>query len=159
MITFDLGSARFTFRVAAACLHDDHVLAYKPDAEDFWFLPGGRVETMETAEEALRRELREELDAEPRIERLLWLVENFFTLDGRRFHELGLYYHVSFPSEAALYRTDATLRCRDAPELLIGWLPLETIEQVHLQPRFLRTHLRYLPSGIEHVVNRDPDVS
>ena len=63
---------------------------------------------------------------------------------------------VSFPSEAALYRKEATFRCHDAPELLMGWLPLETIEQVHVQPRFLRTHLRRLPSGIEHIVNRDP---
>jgi len=92
VITFELGPARFTFRVAAVCLHDGHVLANKPDAEDFWFLPGGRVETMETAEEALRRELWEEVGVEPRIERLLWLVETFFTAEDRRFHELGPYY-------------------------------------------------------------------
>src|SRR5215510_13842723 len=109
-----------TFRVAAICLHDGHVLACKPDAEDFWFLPGGRVETMEAAKEALRRELCEELDAEPRIARLLWPVENFFTTDGCRYHGLGLYYRTSLHAEATFYRTDATVRCHDVPDLPLG---------------------------------------
>jgi ADP-ribose pyrophosphatase YjhB (NUDIX family) len=47
--------------VAGVWLKDDHVLLQGAAGEDFWALPGGRVEIMERAEYALHRELREEL--------------------------------------------------------------------------------------------------
>src|SRR5687767_900258 len=39
---------------------------------------------MESAGNALRREMREEFNAPVTVGRLLWLVENFFPFEGRR---------------------------------------------------------------------------
>lgn len=155
MISFDVGGTRFNYRTAAIFVQDDRVLALKPDDEDFWFLPGGRVETMESSAMALRRELREELDEEPASMRLVWIVENFFEwAPGRPAHEIGLYYRVSYAPDSPV-RTRDNFRCLDAPQLLFRWLPLDALAQAPIKPSFLADHLRALPDAIQHIVHHD----
>lgn len=157
MITFDVGPTLFNYRAAAICLRDDRVLAFKPDDEDFWFLPGGRVEAMESSATALRRELREELDEEPARMRLVWIVENFFAWGPERpAHEIGLYYHVTFAPESPIFTRD-DFRCLDAPHLLFRWLPLDMLAEAPIKPSFLADHLRSLPDQITHIIHRDGD--
>ena len=68
-----------TVEVAAAVLTDNgKVLACQRgygEWKGYWEFPGGKREYGETAEEALRREIREELDAEIVIDRFLTTVE------------------------------------------------------------------------------------
>ena len=68
-----------TVRVVAAIIHKDGKIfatqrgygAYK----DFWEFPGGKIEAGESPEEALIREIREELATTVRIEQFLTTVE------------------------------------------------------------------------------------
>lgn len=64
--------------VGAVVLHEDAVLLVRrgqPPLQGRWTLPGGRIELGERAEEALRRELREETGLEVEVLRLLDVVE------------------------------------------------------------------------------------
>jgi ADP-ribose pyrophosphatase YjhB (NUDIX family) len=62
MITFDEDHVRFTNRIVGIAYDGDRVLLHRAITDDFWALPGGRAELLETAAETLRREMREEMN-------------------------------------------------------------------------------------------------
>ena len=71
-ITFEGNGAQFGFRAAGSALNQGRVLLQQSELDPFWALPGGRVEMLESAEDALRREMREELRLEVEVEGRLW---------------------------------------------------------------------------------------
>jgi ADP-ribose pyrophosphatase YjhB (NUDIX family) len=84
--------------VAGVAIVDGRVLLHQGAGDDFWTLPGGRPEVMETASDALGREMLEETALTVTVSRLLWTVENFFTYGGRQFHELLLCFEMTLPN-------------------------------------------------------------
>ena len=70
---------RKTIHVAAAVIHrgDEIFVTQRGYGEykDWWEFPGGKVENGETPEEALVREIREELDTSIEVEEFLTTVE------------------------------------------------------------------------------------
>ena len=69
-----------TIKVVAAIIRKDKsVFATQRgygDYKDWWEFPGGKVEPGETPEEALVREIREELDTDIAVENYLTTVEH-----------------------------------------------------------------------------------
>ena len=97
MITFDRDNIRFTNRIVGIAYDGDRVLLHRAVADDFWALPGGRAELLETAAETLRREMCEEMNEDVEVERLVWIAENFFEHNGRTHHEIGFYFLMHLP--------------------------------------------------------------
>src|SRR4029079_17219468 len=90
MICFDQGHRRFNYRIVGVAIHNDSVLLHRANDAPFWSLPGGRAEHSETAEQTIAREMREELETDVQVDRLLWIVENFFEFGGVRHHAIAL---------------------------------------------------------------------
>lgn len=68
--------------VCAVILRDGMIFATQRgygEYKDGWEFPGGKVEPGETPEEALAREIREELETEIRVDRYLDTVEYDYT--------------------------------------------------------------------------------
>lgn len=156
MICVDIGSGRFNLRTAAILADDGHVLLCQSQASDsFWFLPGGRVDLMEATPDTLRREMAEELGAQVEVGPLQLVVENFFTLDGRSYHEVGFYYRVTFTDPAFLDKSRSWYGIVDGPyKLNVRWFRLDELDQVNLLPAFLPEALSNLTEGTRHIVNR-----
>lgn len=70
---------RKRIEVVAACIvRDGKVLATQRgygEWKDWWEFPGGKIESDETPAEALVREIREELDAEISVDRLIRTID------------------------------------------------------------------------------------
>ena len=156
MITYREGKVLFNYRVAGIALDGDRVLLHRMEKDDFWALPGGRGELLEVSRDTLQREMFEELGVEIRIERLVWVVENFFEHDEFAFHEIGLYFLIVFPPASSVYeKSEAFEGEEEGVRLIFQWFPRHELEKVRLYPAFLRRSLRAIPETTEHVVHTD----
>ncbi len=161
MIQFDEGNLRFVYRVVGVAIDNNRVLAEQVEGQDFWFLPGGRGELGEPARETLKREMREELNTEIRVVRLLWVVENFFTGDSLMmqnnldYHELGLYFLMEFTRDSPIPGLDEFAAEDDGFKITFKWHNLDKIGSTMIYPSFLQTGLQKIPDNTEHIFHRD----
>ena len=156
-ITFETEAGRFNYRVCAVLLDRGRILAMHDERSPYFYLPGGRVRMGERAEDAVLREVREELGIEARILRPLWLSQSFFNEDVVRvdYHELCLYFLVDASATELLTRGD---RFR-GPELRhvhdFEWLPFERLKDEYFYPLFLKTEIFHLPEQLTLRTDRE----
>ncbi len=145
-----MSAPRFNPRACAVVIRGDRVLLHRAERDAFWALPGGRVEPGEFAQEAVVREIREELGLDATAGRLLWLVENFFTYDDTAFQEFGLYFLV----EVDGLSDEAEFRGQER-HLIFRWFDRGSLAEVDLRPVPLRDRLWDLPAAPLHLCWRD----
>ena len=152
-ITFDTGAGRFNYRVAAVLLDGERILAMHDERSPYFYLPGGRVRMGERAEDAVLREVREELGIEARIVRPLWLSQSFFNEDVVRvdYHELCLYFLLDVSDTDLLSRGDRFRGPEHRHVHDFEWLPFERLKDEYFYPLFLKTEIYRLP---EHLTIR-----
>jgi ADP-ribose pyrophosphatase YjhB (NUDIX family) len=157
VISFDSEGVRFNYRVAGIVIEGGRVLLSRADWEDFWYLPGGRVEMREEARESLSREMAEELGTTVEIGRLVWVLENFFEFDGTPFHEIGMYFDASLPDASPAIKADEFERDDEGTRLIFRWVRVDELGDLRLLPAFLVQGLREIPEETAHVVWRDDE--
>ena len=72
-VSFKIDNEKFNYRVCAMMISAGKILARHDERSPYYYLPGGRVEIGETAENAVIREIQEELGVTAKIDRPLWL--------------------------------------------------------------------------------------
>ncbi len=92
-------------------------------AESYYRAIGGGIEFGETAEAALRREFREELDVTLGNVTLLGVIENIFEYEGHPGHEIAHVFALDSDDFKAL-PDDADLRVLDEGST-VRWVPLD----------------------------------
>ncbi|MDX2006868.1 MAG: NUDIX hydrolase [Meiothermus sp.] len=147
MVVIDKDGYRFNYRVGAIVIKKSQMLLCHNAEGDYWYVPGGRVELGEDSRTALKRELQEELGQRVRVGRVLWMIENLFELQGRKFHEIGLYYSVDWPLEPLVGDFSGL---ENGQPITFRWFPLGQLP--NLQPAFLKTAVRALPVRAKHVI-------
>lgn len=60
---------------------------------------GGGIEFQENSKDALKREFKEELDIEIEVGKFLGISENIFVFNGKKAHELVLFYEANIKNE------------------------------------------------------------
>ena len=111
--------------VAAIIRKGDYVFATQRgygEWKDWWEFPGGKMEAGETPQEALVREIKEELDADISIGRMLDTIE----WDYPTFH-LTMHCYICSLENAALHLNEhEAARWLGADELRsVNWLPAD----------------------------------
>ncbi len=120
--------------VAAIIRKDGRIFATQRgygEWKDWWEFPGGKMEKGETAEEALKREIREELSTEINVEELFCTVE----YDYPKFHLTMHCYLCTLLTDAMHLNEHEAARWLAKGELdSVKWLPadLQLIEQLKI---------------------------
>ena len=156
-ITFETEAGRFNYRVAAVLLDGERILAMHDERSPYWYLPGGRVRMGERAEDAVLREVREELGIEARILRPLWLSQSFFNEDVAHvdYHELCLYFLLDAAGTDLLLRGDRFRGPERRHVHDFQWLPFERLKDEYFYPLFLKTDIYHLPEGLTLRTDRE----
>ncbi len=149
-ITFRTDGGIFNYRACAVMIHNNTVLAMRDGRSPYYYLPGGRVQLHETAEAAVLRELKEELDIDATITRALWFNQGFFKeeVSGDAYHEICLYFLVDVSATNLLSRGESFV-CHDSgKELQFEWLPFDTLKSTYFYPLFLKDKIFHLPDTL-----------
>ncbi len=93
---------------------------------DFYRVLGGGVNFDESAEEGVRREIREELNSEIEGLEKLDTIENRFTYAGERGHEIAFLYKGTL-SRKELTKQDTVRVLEDSYEFNAVWVPIDQI--------------------------------
>ena len=119
------------------------------DRSPYYYLPGGRVAMGETSENAVIREVQEELGITPKIVRPLWLNQAFFTedVDNIRYHELCIYFLMDISNTDLLERGNPFTSKEGHRTHIFEWLAVERLKNEYFYPLFLKKDIFNLPNA------------
>lgn len=146
-ISYVTGNEKFNYRVCAIIINDNKILAMHDERSPYNYLPGGRVQMGETAEQAVIREVEEELNITSGIIRPLWLNQSFFNenVDKLNYHEICIYFLMDLSNTDLLKKGERFTLHEGRHTNDFEWLAFERLEEEHFYPIFLKTDIFNLP--------------
>ena len=147
-ISFTSGNEKFNYRVCAMIISSGKILAMHDDRSPYYYLPGGRVAIGETAENAVIREVQEELGVTTKIARPLWLNQAFFTedVDHLNYHELCIYFLMDIADTGLLTRGKQFTSNEGHCTHTFEWLEFDRLKDEYFYPLFLKKDIFNLPN-------------
>lgn len=116
---------------------------------------GGHVKIGETLEDGLIRETMEEMGIKIECKRLLWSEECFWEWNGRKARNIVFYYLIEPCDELEIPDNGEFVSQKDNRNVVIGWMPIEGIQNVTIYPEFLKREIYHLNDPIKHFVSKD----
>lgn len=161
-LTLKTNEGYFNYRVAAVIVNNGRLLAQKNMDDNSYYLVGGRVAFGETSDEALIRELNEELNINVKDYSPVWINECFFidkikNGEDRKFHEIGIYYLVDISdTNFTHYENEFEIDEQDRKNIYC-WLEIGRLNNIVLNPQFIKNEIKSIDKGLKLIITREAD--
>lgn len=144
---------KFNVRVGLLIKRRSDILIECNSDYDFVVLPGGRVKTLESSEDALIREINEEMKIDLTNYNLefIGIDENFFELDNIKYHELYFIYKIEIDENNEDFK-DGMINY-DSKVNYYKWVNILDLKEVNLLPKSLINIID--SNGIHHSIQKD----
>jgi ADP-ribose pyrophosphatase YjhB (NUDIX family) len=145
----------FNYRTCGVITNGKRILLHRRKDDDFWALVGGRVQMLESSECAIKREFKEELGENIEINRLLWIVENFFKFEDKNYHEISTIYFINLQKDSWIINQETSFNGLEGEMLLYKWFDFDEVNNLNIKPSFLKEKLLCLPNSPNHIIHRE----
>lgn len=141
-------------RTVAVLVKNNKILVQREKNGSEYALPGGHVKIGETLEAGLIRETAEEMGVKIECKRLLWSEECFWEWNGKQVHNIAFYYLIELCENFEIPDEEEFISQKDNCNVLIGWMPIDEIQNVTIYPEFLKKEIFQLNEPIKHFISR-----
>ena len=136
----------FGVRATALLIKDGKIFLTK-DHKECYYTIGGAIAVNETVQDAVVREVKEELGVDSCVKQLAFVVENQFTQEGTDFHNIEFHFIVEpigiVPDE--IIEEELKQPCE--------WIEVDKVVNLDIVPAFLAQELPNWNGQVKHIMN------
>lgn len=147
----------FHGRTCGIIKQEDKFLIMRVDKTSYYHIPGGHIEIGEDSEQAVIREIKEEIGCDVQEASLFSIQENFWMRNAKKCHGIEFYYIIKPKQQLQMQDYERIENDKGEEKLLeFKWVTAEELKNTDLRPINIRDMLineEYL-KGLSHIVKR-----
>lgn len=153
MISFQCDNKKFNYRVGAIIIsaNKKKVLLHTIKGYNFYLLPGGRVEWLEFSDDAIKRELKEEIALENIELKVRLFLENVFTFNGIVYHEISNNFVIELNENHSFLERNDDFFGIEGKKYIYKWVDIEDIENYNIKPKQLSEVIKKYKESVEFI--------
>lgn len=152
---FRTEEGRLKLRVTGIIIHNNKLLIEEYN-EKVYFLPGGTINLNETSEDAIIRELKEEIDKDFVIDSLVSICEEFYKSNkDEKTHGINFYYKMKFKDESDINGIDMNRLENDHGYMNqhhYSWVNISDLNDVELVPSTIKEEIIKDEYSFHHIM-------
>lgn len=148
-LRFIVDGMKLNVRVGIIITKDNKILLHKNDNKENYVLPGGGIKFLESSEDAIKREIKEETGLDIKVDEFVSTIESFFEHDGIKFHEIYFIYKGSFIKDID---TSKIINNIEDKPIKYGFVDLDKIDDYYILPVVIKDILK---NNTSHVINKE----
>ena len=141
-LTIDVEDYKLNVRATVIIEHNGKILAHKNVRSNHYALIGGRVKIGEDSETTVKREMMEELGKKIEVTGYVATIENFFEMNGTKYHEILFVHKAEFVDEEDKKIEYSLKNIEGEDGLQYEWLDISKIDEYPLLPSSIKSVLK-----------------
>ena len=153
-LTIKVEDYKLNVRAAGIIIHNNKVLTHRNLNSNHYTFIGGRVEIGEDSATTVKREIEEEVGKEIEIIEHGGVIENFFEMQGTKYHEMLFMHRAEFVDEED-QKIEYTLKNREGKDYLqYEWIDIDHLDDYPIKPAIIKEILKQGKFPV-HMINKD----
>jgi len=129
-------------RAVAVIISKNKILFQKRKDDEFWALPGGKIEVGATTKDTVKRELKEELNiANFEVSDVVTVSEYFFKFGNDKYHQYIFGHKVIVNCDEWIFNNDEFEGVEKNSNLVFKWLDIDKLDNAPIKPDFIKKQL------------------